>query len=80
MEASEPVMDPPRTPTRTFTSLRVRNFRLFIFGQLVSTTGTWMQLTAGPWLVLKLSNNATMVGLDAALSFVPMMVGVPGAA
>ncbi len=59
---------------RTFASLRVRNFRLFIFGQLVSTTGTWMQLTAGPWLVLQLSHSGTMLGLDAALQFVPMMV------
>ncbi len=59
---------------RTFSSLRVRNFRLFIVGQLISTTGTWMQFTAGPWLVLQLSHSGTMLGLDAALQFVPMMV------
>jgi MFS family permease len=59
---------------RTFSSLRVRNFRLFIVGQLISTTGTWMQFTAGPWLVLQLSHSGTMLGLDAALQFVPMML------
>jgi MFS family permease len=59
---------------RTFSSLRVRNFRLFIGGQLISTTGTWMQFTAGPWLVLQLSHSGTMLGLDAALQFVPMML------
>jgi MFS family permease len=77
MEATEPAVPataPPRATHRTFSSLRVRNFRLFIFGQLVSTTGTWMQLVAGPWVVYQLSHSGTMLGLDAALQFVPMLV------
>lgn len=76
MDGSEPgdATPAPRAFQRTLSSFRVRNFRLFIFGQVVSTTGTWMQLTVGPLLVLRLSNNGTMVGLDAALSFVPMML------
>jgi MFS family permease len=46
-------------------SLRVRNYRLFAGGQVVSLTGTWMQAVAQDWLVLDLSGNS-----PAALSFV----------
>jgi MFS family permease len=46
-------------------SLRVRNYRLFAGGQVVSLTGTWMQTIAQDWLVLDLSGNS-----PAALSFV----------
>ena len=33
----------------TFSALRYRNFRLFFFGQLISLTGTWMDITAEGW-------------------------------
>src|SRR5438093_894738 len=49
---------PPPTGWRaTFHSLRVRNFRLFILGQLLSATGTWMQSVAAPFLVLQLTHS-----------------------
>jgi MFS family permease len=59
---------------RTFASLRVRNFRLFIAGQLVSGIGTWMQWVAAPLLVLRLTGNGTAVGIDAALTFLPILL------
>ena len=59
---------------RTFDSLRVRNFRLFIVGQLVSTTGTWMQAVAAPLLVLHLTNSGTALGIDTALQFLPVLL------
>jgi MFS family permease len=59
---------------RTFESLRVRNFRLFVIGQLISTTGTWMQFVAQPWLVLQLTHSGTALGVDTALTFLPMML------
>lgn len=37
--------------TRTFRSLRHRNYRLYFVGQLVSFTGSWMQSAALMWLV-----------------------------
>jgi MFS family permease len=58
----------------TFSSLRVRNFRLFVFGQLVSSVGTWMQLVAGPWLVLELTHSGTSLGIDTGLQFLPMLL------
>jgi MFS family permease len=58
---------------RTFRSLRVRNYRLFFFGQLVSVSGTWMQQLAQDWLVLKLTNQPLPVGVTTALQFAPVL-------
>jgi MFS family permease len=59
---------------RTFRSLRVRNFRLFIGGQLLSSVGTWMQWVAAPWLVLELSDSGVALGIDAALGALPILL------
>lgn len=64
----------PGAVRRTFESLRVRNFRLFIGGQLVSGIGTWMQWTAAPLLVLKLTGSGVALGIDTALSFLPILL------
>ena len=58
----------------TFRSLRVRNFRLFIFGLIVSATGTWMQGVAAPWLVLTLTGSGVALGIDTALQFLPILL------
>jgi predicted MFS family arabinose efflux permease len=44
-------------------SLRHRNFRLFMGGQLVSLVGTWMQSVALSWLVYRLTGQATLLGI-----------------
>jgi len=59
---------------RMFRSLRVRNYRLFFFGQLVSLTGTWMQQVGQDWLVLRLTDQALPLGITLALQFAPMLV------
>lgn len=59
---------------KTFRSLRIRNYRLFFFGQLVSVSGTWMQQLAQDWLVLRLTNRALPVGITTALQFAPVLV------
>jgi MFS family permease len=58
----------------TFRSLHVRNFRLFIFGLIVSATGTWMQGVAAPWLVLNLTGSGVALGIDTALQFLPILL------
>jgi MFS family permease len=63
-----------RAAHRTFGSLKVRNYRLFITGQLVSVTGTWMQTVALGWLVLSLSDSGFAVGVNLALQFLPMLL------
>ena len=61
--------------TLTFRALHTRNFRLFFFGQVVSVTGTWIQTVAQAWLVLKLTNSGTALGLVLALQTVPLLIG-----
>jgi MFS family permease len=57
-----------------FRSLRVRNYRLYASGQLISLTGTWMQRVAQDWLVLELTNSGTALGVVTALQFGPSLV------
>ncbi|MFD8149014.1 MFS transporter [Streptomyces sp. NPDC059708] len=57
-----------------FSSLRIRNYRLFAAGQVVSNTGTWMQRIAQDWLVLSLTGSASAVGVTIALQFLPMLL------
>jgi MFS family permease len=58
-----------------FSSLRVRNYRLFASGQVVSLSGTWMQRVAQDWLVLNLSHNSgTAVGITTGLQFAPFLI------
>ncbi|MEV6577479.1 MFS transporter [Streptomyces sp. NPDC051582] len=57
-----------------FSSLKIRNYRLFAMGQAVSNTGTWMQRIAQDWLVLSLTGSASAVGITIALQFLPMML------
>src|SRR5437763_1811591 len=59
---------------RTFSALRVRNYRLYFGGQVVSLSGTWMQGVGQAWLVLKLTNSGVALGFVTALQFVPMLV------
>ncbi|HEX9121815.1 MAG TPA: MFS transporter [Actinomycetota bacterium] len=59
---------------RTFHSVsHSRNFRLFFVGQFISVTGTWMQSVALAWLVLKLTDSAVALGVQAALNFGPIL-------
>lgn len=57
----------------TFTSLGVRNYRLYYFGQIISTSGTFMQSVAQGWLVLKLTNSGTALGIATALQYLPIL-------
>ncbi|MFF2517742.1 MFS transporter [Streptomyces sp. NPDC058086] len=57
-----------------FSSLRIRNYRLFFLGQVVSNTGTWMQRIAQDWLVLSLTGSSAAVGITTALQFLPMLL------
>jgi MFS family permease len=58
----------------TFSSLHVRNYRLYYIGQIISTSGTFMQSIAQAWLVLKLTNSGTALGLVTALQYLPILI------
>ncbi|MDQ0991522.1 MFS transporter [Streptomyces sp. V3I7] len=65
---------PTRTKSSMFSSLSIRNYRLFFLGQVVSNTGTWMQRIAQDWLVLSLTGSSAAVGITTALQFLPMLL------
>lgn len=83
--ASRPTSAPPRQPAEgidagpphpagTFASLRIRNFRLYVAGLVVSQIGNWMQSIALGWLVLRLGASGTELGLVTSARFGPMLL------
>ena len=63
------------TASRTFVSLKVRNYRLYFVGQFVSMTGTWMQSIAMGWLVITtLHRKGGALGIVVALQFLPVLL------
>ena len=61
---------------RTFSSLRIRNYRLYFIGQLVSVSGTWIQWVAQTSLIAyTLHRGPVVVGIATGLQFLPMFVG-----
>lgn len=57
-----------------FTSLKIKNFRIYWFGMLVSVVGTWIQITAQGWLVYDLSKSAFLLGLVGFISYIPIFI------
>lgn len=58
-----------------FRSLKNRNYRLFMSGQVISNTGTWMQRIAQDWLVLQLTHGSgTALGVTTGLQFLPLLL------
>jgi MFS family permease len=53
-------------------SLRHRNYRLYLTGQLVSVCGTWMQQVALSWLIYRLTGSATLLGVVGFASQIPV--------
>jgi MFS family permease len=53
-------------------SLRHRNYKLYLAGQLVSVCGTWMQQVAQSWLVYRLTGSATLLGVVGFASQIPV--------
>ncbi|MFJ1600042.1 MFS transporter [Streptomyces sp. NPDC088261] len=68
--------DAAPTPTKggTFSSLKIRNYRLFATGAVVSNIGTWMSRITQDWLVLSLTGSSAAVGITTALQFLPMLL------
>ncbi len=58
----------------TFTSFEVRNYRFYYIGQIISTSGTFMQSIAQAWLVLQISNSGTALGIVSALQYIPVLL------
>ncbi len=63
--------------SKTFASLKFRNYRLFAGGSLLSNIGTWMQRVAQDWLVLALTGSAGALGITTGLQFLPTLLFSP---
>jgi MFS family permease len=61
----------------TLRALRHRNFRLFISGQMCSLIGYWMQNIAQSWLLYRLTDSATLLGVLAFAGSVPILLLAP---
>jgi len=57
-----------------FSSLKVKNFRLYWFGMLISLIGTWIQSVAQSWLVFHLTDSAFLLGLVGFLGALPIFL------
>jgi len=60
--------------SNTFSALKHKNFLYYFIGMCISTTGTWMQNIAQPWLAYKLTNSALLLSLVGAMQFLPMLL------
>ncbi len=63
--------------SQTFSSLKIRNYRLYFIGQGFSHVGNWMQTVGLSWLVLLLTGSGTALGSILAVRFAPMLFGGP---
>lgn len=62
-----------------FRTLKIRNFRLFFIGQVISLTGTWSQVIALSWLVWRLTNSTWWLGVVTFSSQIPtFLLGLIG--
>lgn len=57
-----------------FPAFKYKNFQLFILGQFITVSGTWMQQVAQAWLVLTLTHSAFLVGVIAAARNLPTLL------
>ncbi|WP_432502698.1 MFS transporter [Kineococcus arenarius] len=71
---AHPDATPPTRAAATFAALRVPNFRVYVGGQALASTGVWMQNIALDWLVLQLTGSPAAVGIAMALQFLPILL------
>ncbi|MBI4188996.1 MAG: MFS transporter [Betaproteobacteria bacterium] len=61
----------------TLRALRHRNFALFLSGQICALIGYWIQQIALSWLVYRLTGSATLLGVLAFASNLPVLLLAP---
>ena len=72
---------PPRRRQGLFAAFKFRDFRLLWFGLIISNFGTWMQMTAAGYLVVKLAPTPALgsfyLGLLGLAAAIPVLVLSP---
>src|SRR5919108_5342093 len=69
--AETPTAAPSAAPR--FAAFAYHNYRLYWFGQLLGNVGSWMQMVATGWLVLRLTDSPASLGLTGALTALPLI-------
>ena len=59
---------------KRFPALYYRDYRLHLLGQLISITGTQMQLVALNWHIYELTHSAAALGMIGLVRFVPILI------
>jgi MFS family permease len=59
---------------RRFPALVARDFTIFLVGQFISVTGTWMQNTAQPYLAYRISGRPLDLGLIGFAATLPTLL------
>ncbi|HOP04462.1 MAG TPA: MFS transporter [Tenuifilaceae bacterium] len=60
-----------------FRALRIRNFKLFFSGQIISLLGTWIQNIALGWLIYRLTGSAFWLGIVGFAGQIPALFLTP---
>ena len=65
----------------TFSSLSIRNYRIYATGAFISNIGTWMGRVAQDWLVLTVltDHSSQALGIVTGLQFLPFLLLAPWA-
>ena len=63
--------------SQTFSSLKIRNYRIFSSANLLAVIALWMQRVAQDWMVLELSGSVTAVGITVFMQFAPSLLLMP---
>ncbi len=72
------MLSAPAERVGTFSSLRIRNFRVLLTGTILSNAGQWIQQVTLSWLVYDLTGSGTILGTmnvvrsAASLSMLPL--------
>src|SRR5205823_2804668 len=65
---------PKSQPLRSWSVLRNRNYALLFWGQLISSTGTQVQVVAVAWQVYLLTHSAVALGLIGLFQAIPRIL------
>src|ERR1700680_2164391 len=65
---------PAKQKLGPWTILRNRNYALLFWGQLISSSGTQMQVVAVAWQVLLLTHNPVALGLIGLVQAIPRLI------
>jgi MFS family permease len=62
------------TLRESFSPLQLPNFRLYLSGQFISLSGTWLQNAAQSWLVWTLTGSESNLGIVGMLNSLPILL------